>query len=255
MKLSPTQIQELDNSGFLILREVFSKKEVGLLKNYFDRLYQISEQYSETCEVSETQFVYNDDGVLQRAVWVCGAIPEFSTLALDDRLLLPVTQLLKVNQVQQLICQAHFKKPGDGVDFPWHQDSQHRRYGTNLWNDVNGTGSYIQTVLAIDPMTSENGPLKVIAGSHKFGHLEMREKSEDDQENFWRNLEKKHEIIEVSLEAGDLVLFGPYLVHSSSPNISRQQRRVFINGFAVAGANKRVYPGAGEGKLIDFKSL
>ena len=48
----------------------------------------------------------------------------------------------------------------------------------------------------------------------------------------------------------DVVMFGPYTVHCSQPNVSEHPRRVFINGFAYPGANTRLYPGRGAGRLV-----
>jgi hypothetical protein len=45
--------------------------------------------------------------------------------------------------------------------------------------------------------------------------------------------------------AGDVLFFGPYAVHGSTPNQSRSPRRVLINGYAAPGANGRFYPGKG----------
>ena len=35
----------------------------------------------------------------------------------------------------QIINQAHFKAPGDGVDFPFHQDSVNRGVRSSEWRD------------------------------------------------------------------------------------------------------------------------
>jgi hypothetical protein len=59
--------------------------------------------------------------------------------------------------MDQIINQAHFKMPGDGVAFEWHQDSQNRRYGTELWTDGGAPhGAYIQTLTAVDEVTAYN---------------------------------------------------------------------------------------------------
>ena len=108
-------------------------------------------------------------------------------------------QLLGSRQVTQLINQAHYKLAGDGLEFPWHQDSAHRRYGGEAWSDVNGRGSYVQTVLAVDPAYSDNGPLYLIPGSSRMGHR----------------------------------------VPASAPNHSTRPRRVLINGYASPGSNAR----------------
>ena len=53
-----------------------------------------------------------------------------------------------------------------------------------------------------------------------------------------------------TMRAGSVLLFGPYAVHGSLPNTSPRPRRTFINGYAYPGANARVYPGAGAGRLL-----
>jgi len=52
------------------------------------------------------------------------------------------------------------------------------------------------------------------------------------------------------MEAGSVLLFGPYSFHCSAPNDSTRPRRMFINGFAYPGANTRIYPGDGAGRLV-----
>ena len=66
--------------------------------------------------------------------------------------------------VAEIINQAHFKAPGDGVDFPWHQDSVNRGYHTGKFLDVHGNRSYVNIAVAIDAETPDNGPLSVYEG-------------------------------------------------------------------------------------------
>jgi ectoine hydroxylase-related dioxygenase (phytanoyl-CoA dioxygenase family) len=54
----------------------------------------------------------------------------------------------------------------------------------------------------------------------------------------------------VTMRAGDAVLFGPYAIHGSTVNRSNGPRRLFINGYCCEGANSRVYPGVGAGRLV-----
>jgi ectoine hydroxylase-related dioxygenase (phytanoyl-CoA dioxygenase family) len=149
--------------------------------------------------------------------------------------------------MNQLINQAHFKLPGDGVDFPWHQDSTHRRYGRGEWVDANGRGSYVQTVIAVDDITPDNGPLEFIPGSCRLGHVEPPAGQEG---RLPEHLVDPASAVAATMPAGSVLLFGPYTFHRSRPNESTTPRRVFINGFAYPGANSRVYPGEGAGRLV-----
>ena len=146
--------------------------------------------------------------------------------------------------MDQLICQAHFKLPADGVGFGWHQDSDHRRYGTDVWTDVNGRGSFVQTLMAVDVMNEENGPLMVVPGSGRTGHQYLKQNPAPLDALFDGRAQP------VLMEQGSVLLLGPYTVHGSKPNRSRQARRVFINGYASPGANRRVYPGEGAGRRV-----
>ena len=56
--------------------------------------------------------------------------------------------------------------------------------------------------------------------------------------------------VTLTMEPGDVVMFGPYTFHSSEPNRSDHPRRALINGYAARGANRRVYPGRGSGRLL-----
>ena len=145
--------------------------------------------------------------------------------------------------------QIHFKFPNDGVSFPFHQDSLHRGYGSSNWRDVNGKGSYVQMVMAIDEVTLENGPMLFIPGSCQSGHLNLP--YDESIQTVSPHFDTK-DAVPALMRPGSVALFGPYVIHGSVPNESQQPRRVFINGFAYPGANSRDYPGEGSGMLVNI---
>jgi ectoine hydroxylase-related dioxygenase (phytanoyl-CoA dioxygenase family) len=179
-------------------------------------------------------------------VWCGAAEPSLLEFGRDCRLLSLVSQLTHAKAFDQLINQAHFKLPGDEVTFEWHQDSKHRRYGTDLWTDVDGRGSFIETTTAIDPMTEENGPLQFIPGSHEGGHIQP----DPDTGQLPDDAFDPSDAVTLTMNPGDVALFGPYAIHGSGPNNSEMARRLFLNGFALPGANRRVYPGEGAGRRV-----
>jgi ectoine hydroxylase-related dioxygenase (phytanoyl-CoA dioxygenase family) len=143
--------------------------------------------------------------------------------------------LLGTAQCQQLLCQAHYKMPNDGVAFDWHQDIQHRDKGNDTWRDVNGRGSFVQTILLVDDVTDENGPLEF---------LPMDAVTLDARGRLERVVDASR-AVPVTGRAGDVLFFGPWAVHGSTPNTSALPRRVLIDGYAAPGANGRFYPGRG----------
>jgi ectoine hydroxylase-related dioxygenase (phytanoyl-CoA dioxygenase family) len=130
----------------------------------------------------------------------------------------------------------------------------------------------VQTLLLVDDMTLDNGPLQFLPDDavslDEQGWLQSR------HDDYHDAAPRRHgafavdvvgttvlptvlptptiepdprRAITVTGKAGDVVVFGPYAVHGSTPNRSRAPRRVLINGYAAPGANGRRYPGSGLG--------
>lgn len=217
------------------------------MANCTEALYQESLNLNKTTQVFKgSQFVF-EKNALHRVVWAGAHQDKLLKFGEDLRITTPVSQLLGSVEMDQLINQVHFKMPGDDIEFEWHQDSQHRGYGTSDWNDINGKGSYVQTLVAIDEVTKEKGPVQFIPTSYKVGHMGLDK------------IENKESVLDISkaklilMEQGDMALFGPYVPHSSTKNVSSSPRRVLINGYAYPEANSRKYPGEDSGRRLSIK--
>lgn len=248
-RLSPTQVHAFYRDGYLVVPQVFDQTDIELISDALDRLAETASRFSSTTMHRGTQFVVRpgDRGVcIDRIVWVGAAEPILSAYGQDDRLLAIASRILGTRRMEQLINQAHYKQPGDGVAFPWHQDSVHRRYGTPMWTDVDGRGSFVEMVTAVDPMTAYNGPIRLIPGSHVHGHLPV----DPETRRLPSEAIDSKRAITVEMAPGDVLLFGPYTIHGSAPNVSRTSRRAFLNGFCIPGANRRIYPGDGAGRTV-----
>jgi ectoine hydroxylase-related dioxygenase (phytanoyl-CoA dioxygenase family) len=243
--LSPEQARAFFEDGYLVLPGTFTPEEVAAADAAFRRLEARAQQLSETALVEGSLFVVERRAErplrIERIVWCGGAEPELGRLGRSPKLTVPASQLLGGPELDQLINQAHIKNPGDGVAFHFHQDSYHRRYGTELFEDVNGRGSFVQTLTAIDAMNADNGGLWVVPRSHRAGHIPTPD-GRLPEGAFDRTA-----AVPLSVQAGDTILFGLFTVHGSGLNAGATPRRVFINGFCCPGANRREYPGAGTG--------
>lgn len=244
MNISNKNIEDFFIKGFFILPDIFSKNEIEALSKGFDHLRSLTENKMDSFAIDDSKFILNK-GTIQRVIWACNIIKEFNKISVDPRITTPVATLLNSKKIIQIICQTHFKLPGDGVSFSWHQDCENRKYGTEYWRDLNGMGSYVQTVLAIDDMNYENGPLKFVLNSTRYSCIGLR-KGKDfrpffDSENIHTLLMKK----------GSLAIFHPSVIHGSDPNNSKTPRRVLINGYCYPGSNYFKYPGSGLGQTID----
>ncbi len=239
------QLQKtFDRDGFCIIKNVLKHDDITRILNAFERLYHFANSLNANDYLGDESHVIFEGEGLNRIVWCGGLEKVLLEYGSHPEILAPVSSLLGSKTLNQIINQAHFKMPGENIVFNWHQDSEHRRYGTDLWADVNGRGSYIQTLIAIDKMTKDNGPLKMIRGSHKHGHIDLKNCPEKIEEF------DNDDIVYLEMEPGDMALFGPYTIHSSSINHSNQPRRVFINGYCSPGANKKLYPGIGLGRSL-----
>ena len=190
--------------------------------------------------------------IVKRVVWAGGSQPYLLQIGEDRRLTSPCAQLLGSQDMQQLLSQAHFKRPGDGVVFGWHQDIQHRDKQDGRWKDVNGQGSFVQTLIVMDEMTPESGPLQFAPGSPKWGRVDFGNHDYDDPAYKPKQPPQfcVDDVITLNAKPGDTLFFGPYTAHASFENTTNSYRRVFINGYAYPGANSRQYPGEGSGRMI-----
>ena len=250
LRLSDKQVRDFFEDGFVVVPKVFSARDVAQMQGAFDRLERMAHELTEPAMVRGSQFVVERiEGEaarvrIHRIVWCGAAEPVLSHFGRDPGLVHLAAQLLGSNTMSQLINQAHFKLPGDGVEFPWHQDSTHRRYGQDEWRDLNGRGSYVQTATALDDVTADSGPIEFIRGSARLGHVGL------SADGALPSAVDPSQAVAPTPRAGDVLLFGPYTIHRSLPNRSAHPRRTFINGFAFPGANSRVYPGEGAGRLV-----
>ena len=234
-----------ESDGYLILRQMLGADEVEALGRAFDGLLELARRDPIDFAEDEVRFVVDREPFrLHRVVWCGGADPALAAHGADGRFVNLACDLLGSDTVVQLIQQAHFKLPGDEVSFAWHQDASNRRYGTELWSDVNGQGSFVQVVVAVDAMDADNGALKVMPGSHRLGFV-----AEPDSGRVDMSLVGDQSPVTLELQPGDAVVFGPFLVHGSPPNRGRRARRVFLQGYASPGANRREYPGCGTGVM------
>jgi ectoine hydroxylase-related dioxygenase (phytanoyl-CoA dioxygenase family) len=234
---------DLDRDGFAWVRRLLSPDEVARMLTAYERLEATARSLAGSSDVGQARFVVDAAPFrLHRVVWCGGAEPELAVYGDDPRFLGIAGEALGVDPVVQLIQQAHFKLPGDEVAFAWHQDASNRRYGTPLFTDVDGRGSFVQIAVALDPMGPDNGGLAMVPGTHRLGFVADPETGALPEGCF-----DAADAVCPSLEPGDALVFGPFVIHGSAPNRGSGPRRTFLQGYAAPGANHRSYPGCGLG--------
>lgn len=256
--LTETEFFEFFEKGWIVKRSLFDANEIEKIRDCFKALETQAENLSGTQDFGGARFVLDrrdDETIIKRVVWAGGNQSYLLKIGEDERLTIPCAILLRSSEMDQLLSQAHFKRKGDGVVFGWHQDIRHRDKGNGTWEDTNGLGSYVQTLLTVDAMTPDNGPLKFIPGSSRWGPVDFGKHDYDNQDYDHKKPPEfiGAEVVTLTAEPGDTIFFGPYTAHASFANNSSDYRRVLINGYAHPGANHRIYPGEGSGRRLKVK--
>ena len=217
MQLTPSQIAEFNESGYLFFPEVFSEPEVALLKQAADEVYQEhrEEVWREKSGVARTAFAahtYND---------------VFRRLGAHPRLINPVMSLLD-GPVYMHQYKVNAKAAYDGDVWQWHQD-----YGTWARDDLMPEPRAMNIAVFIDEVTAANGPLLFIPGSHKSGVVDAGHDLETTSYPLWTldrktvdALYQRGGCVAPTGPAGSVIMFSSLLVHASPPNISPMNRTI-----------------------------
>lgn len=228
-------IGEYWDRGFTIVRGVFPAEEITELGRYFDEILALGTGLEKTTKQGLAEFrVVPIDGkpTLKFAKWASSTHAGLDRFRTSPRLLSLVMPLLGPD-LRQITNQMHYKNPGDGVSFQMHQDCTFRKPDA-AYRDL--YGGFLQTAIAVDPSTVENGCLQLVPTSHR-GRKALLEGGYEGWESNGANqqvLESLPPAENGLMEPGDVLIWNPFTIHGSQPNRSLRSRRVYINGFARA---------------------
>ena len=201
--LTPQQIQQFNQKGYIFPLDVFSETEIATHRAYFD---QLIEQ-----QINEGKDAYSIAGWHSKQ-------PEIYDLVTDSRILDYLEDLLGPD----LICWGtHYfcKLPGDTKQVSWHQDASY-------WPL---TPSKTVTVwLAIDDADTENGAMKVIPKSHLHGQIVFEHSRKEEQNVLGQTVKDAEDYglapVDFEIKAGQISLHSDLLLHGSAPNQSDRRR-------------------------------
>lgn len=238
-RLSQAEVDRFYERGFHVARGVFSDGEIARLREGYDYILELARR-SDLPEdllqgtngdvhihLQPPQALPRAQAVqhLRKVQWPAQLHPAFEEIRTSPRFPTLLEPLIGTS-LKQYINQINFKSPGSQIDFPWHQDVRPTPAFTDQVN------TYVQTVLAVDEASRENGCIHVVPGSHALGDLKAKRYAK-------RQIEDKIDVgtaIPCLVQPGDVLMFTPYTVHGSKPNTSNGPRRSYINGFVRAGA-------------------
>jgi ectoine hydroxylase-related dioxygenase (phytanoyl-CoA dioxygenase family) len=203
---------DYQQNGFFLLQSVLPKTEIP-------RLIQALKPLTEEI---------NPYGVRD----LMRKLPDIQSLATSEIFLYIAKHILGENA--KPVRSVFFDKiPQANWNVAWHQDTsiavseKAELPGFRLWTEKQGVIHveppviYLANILTLrlhlDAATSENGVLRVIPQSHKYGRIKSQQLLE---------LVEKSQPVECIAEAGDILLMNPLLLHSSRKSITALHRRI-----------------------------
>lgn len=210
--ISPEQVAEYHDRGFLILRNVFDATEMESLAAEADSLFSRRElidtanircRWSDHTETGECSFDCFDP--------VIDLGPVCRKFAYDRRILDPLRAIYD-DEAHLFKDKLIFKAPGL-KGYALHQDY----IG---WREF--PESFITVIVAIDATGPENGATEVFPYYHKQGYLSP--KDSDYHELPLSAIDESTGVL-LDLSPGDVAMFGGFTPHRSAPNKTMWWRR------------------------------
>jgi hypothetical protein len=228
------------SQGYAVLPAVFNPAEVAALAARFERHWAMGMAYRTSFRHGNLLYRLGQDPKLGKIVrlvqWPCYGDPALEQFRRDPRVL-EVLEPLLGRDIKQIINQLHWKPPdAAAADFAFHQDVRFRRPREAYRNLA---VSYVQSGIAIDRHTRENGCMRVLPGSHLRGELAIPTPAQvlagppTDEALRAAGLDPTR-LLDLELQPGDLTIWSVFLVHGSGPNVTQGDRRFYINGYVRA---------------------
>ena len=248
IRLQPWAVEGADEvvaayreQGFAIVRGLFSRSEIDAIAGSVDAVEAEAAAHGRSFRHGNLCYRLVD-GDVRMAQWPSWAHPALDAVRLDPRFARLLGPLIG-NDLKQIINQLHWKPSGIGTggDFAWHQDSRFRR-PVEAYRDLGA--AYVQTGLAIDPHNPTSGGLRFVPGSHLRGPVafaidgDVMATPMSDAALVAVGFDPAN-VVDLTLDPGDVALWSPYLVHASGANRSDHRRRFYINGYVRADACDR----------------
>jgi phytanoyl-CoA hydroxylase len=222
--LTPNQIQQYNQDGYLIIRGFLNAKEV-------EKLYHVA---IEDSAISKHAINVNDSSGKRSklSLWYKPGDDVYGLLTRSHQLVESVDKLLDKNAdgSEGGVCHFHSKlmqkEPRIGGAWEWHQD-----YGYWYKNEFLLPDQMMSVMVAITDANQENGCLQVIKGSHKMGRVEHGFAGEQvgTSQRYVDLALKTMDQVFVELKAGDVLFFHSNILHRSEANLSDKPRWSMIS--------------------------
>ena len=229
--LTPEQINEYHEKGFLLVKNFIPRETVATIKKESIEAHQKCVDGEHTLGITWEHLPDHPEKKirqLMRSEIYCENIGKLITEKKIDE---ACSEILGGNQLQLFHSKLMFKSATVGTFTPWHSD-------WGYWRTTFTEPTQMNCFLAIDPSTLENGCIRYVPGSHK----EYQEHSNfESRSGFSVGLPGELDDFEatpIEMEPGDVTFHGSITVHGSGPNESSDSR--IMNTFAYETVNTRI---------------
>ena len=226
MKFTLTEAQKASyfRNGYLVVEGLVSDDQIERLKhqseligdNKVDHVPNSSTQVEPDIDIK----LCSEKNLTLRKLYDIAVYDQtFWKHVINEKIVDVVSQLLETNDIKLYGDQLFMKNPEVGSEIYWHQDSA-------SWKDI-FPKDLITAWTALDNATLENGCLKFIPGSHRFGTLGLDcDSREGKMEKFLPLLNfNQWKIQDIELTPGSVSFHHSLLVHGSGRNLSSSRRR------------------------------
>lgn len=220
LRLSDEQITSFERDGFVVLPDRFGADEVAEFNAILPALA------GQDCAENIRE---RSSGVVRTAMGLHLRHERFARLIRDPRLLVPAQQLLGDVDVYAQQVKVNAKEAFTGEQWQWHYD-----FATHHHEDGVPEPLALNLHIFLDDVTEFNGPLVFVPGSHRDGPAPTNLDIDTTSFPLWTvgpdvvgPLAERGGLACPKGPAGTMLIFGDTLVHSSPPNMSPWQRRVF----------------------------
>lgn len=213
--LTEEQRSDYERDGYIVVRNLFSEEEIGLLGKAARNDNEMDKSSSE-----------RDDGegnAVRLALWNHPGDGIYGMFARCRKMVNRVEEILR-EEVYHYHSKMILKDAKVGGAWAWHQD-----YGYWYQNGVLSP-NLCSVMIAVDQATIENGCMQVIKGSHKLGrinHILSGDQAGADMERV-EEAKKRLDLVHVTMEPGDALFFHSNTLHASDANESDHPRWAMI---------------------------
>ncbi|HZS91736.1 MAG TPA: phytanoyl-CoA dioxygenase family protein [Chloroflexota bacterium] len=220
MGLSARQRAFWDENGYLVVEDAFNEQEVDRLRRSAEALAERAAGLTENTDRFKLQ-AFGDSGggrLVQQIAEPHELGGEWMALARDPRILDVVEGFLGPN-IALYYSMMMMKPARQGFTAPWHQDFAFF---------VHNRAALVACQVYLDDATLENGCVRVVPGSHKYGlvnHFQGDRFTEIVQGD---TSEFDAREVALAVKAGGMAFWHCLTLHSSHANRSDRPRRTIV---------------------------